>query len=246
VELLTPLSSDERALLLREAEAACSAKKHFGGTQSLFWLRHLCKCANRQEEIAFHNRRHREFQKLIGTKQYRDPVAAVDAQGSRLRRELEEFPLDSGRVVTLTSGEWGLAWKTNVASVKAHSSAPWEMLARATGKLYFVIPSTGYFPVVNQLLVMKLAPRAEPRFCDGDESPLLESTDALVAVGTPANNAAIAELSITGSDLQVVALPDACGALVVPCSDSREGLALLRRAIRGPQREAVARTKLAV
>jgi hypothetical protein len=246
VELLTPLNPDERALLLREAEAACAAKKHFGGTQSLFWLRHLCKCANRQEEIAFHNRRHREFQKLIGTKVYRDPVAAVDAQGSRLRRELEDFPLDSGRVVTLAPGEWGLAWKTDPAPVKPQSSAPWEMLARATGKIYFVIPSTGYFPVVNQLLVMKLAPRAEPRFCDGEESPLLESADALVAVGTPVNNAAIAELSITGNDLEVVALQDACGALVIPCSNPREGLALLRRAIRGPHREGGARTKVAV
>ena len=212
----------------------------------MFWLRHLCKCANRQEEIAFHNRRHREFQKLIGTKEYRDPVAAVDAQGSRLRRELERFPLDSGRVVTLTPGEWGLAWKTILAAEKTQGAAPWELLARASGKLYFVIPSTLYFPLVNQLLVLKLAPRAEPRFCDGDESPLLESADALVAVGTPVNNAAIAELAVTGADLQVVALPDACGALVIPCSDPREGLALLRRAIRGPRREGVVRAKMAV
>lgn len=212
----------------------------------MFWLRQLCKCASREEEIAFHKRRHREFQKLIGTKSYSDPVAAVDAQGSRLRRELEAFSLAGNRVVTLTAGEWGLAWKTVLPVAKPQGGAPWEPLARATGRIYFVIPSTDYLPVVNQLLVMKLAPRAEPRFADGTESPLLEPTDALVAVGTPKNNAAIAELAVSGSGVQAITLPDACGALVVPCSDAREGLALLRRAIRGPHGEGVIRAKVAV
>ncbi|MBM3766031.1 MAG: hypothetical protein FJW32_11625 [Acidobacteria bacterium] len=233
MDLLTPLSPDDRVHLLRDAEAACAAKEHFGGSHSMFWLRQLCTCKTRQEEIAFHNRRHREFEKLIGEKTYKDPVAAVDAQGSRLRKELEAFRADADRVVTLTPGEWGLAWKPIAPRTEPQGGAPWELLARATGRIYYVIPSAEYFPVLNQLLVMKLAPRAEPRLADGAESPLLEPNDALVAVGTEANNAAIAELAIRGGQVQAVALRDACGALVVPCPDARGGLALLRRAIRG-------------
>lgn len=246
MELLTPLTPDERAFLLREAETAWAAKTHFGGTQSLFWLRLLCQCANRQEEIAFHNRRHREFEKLIGAKAYRDRVAAVDAQGSRLRRELESFPLDSVRVVTLTQGEWGLAWKAVTSASKRQIGAPWELLSMATGKLHFVIPSAEYFPVVNQLLVMNIAPKAKPFFSDGAESPLLEATDGLVAVGSPDNNAAIAELAVTGGGVQAVVLPDACGALVIACSDAHSGLVMLRREMRGPHLEGMTRSKVAV
>lgn len=246
MDVLTPLTPDERALLLRKAEEACAAKTHFGGSQSLFWLRRLCKCATREQEIAFHKRRYREFETANPDKTYAGLEAAVDAQGSRLRRELESFAFDENRVVTLTNGEWGLAWKAAAAAALPQSTAPWELLSQACGKLYFVIPSVDYFPVVNQLLVMDLAPKAKPLFFDGNESPLLERNDALVAVGSAENNAAIAELEIAGDGVQAIPLRDACGALVVPCSDPREGLATLRRAIRGPHREGVPRARAAV
>lgn len=182
MELLTPLTIEERALLLREAEVLYASNKD---SHSLFWLRLLCECGNRKAELALHGRRHEVFRKRMGSVDDKKAVAAVHAQGTRLRRELEAMSRTDGRVVTLVRGHWGLAWKTKAPEAKAPNAASWEMFARATGNIHYVLPSTEYFPLLNQLRFMKLAPNTEPMYWDGKESPLLAPEDVLVAAGTP-------------------------------------------------------------